>query len=139
MALLTLATQPIHIAERKRKDPAVWRGLFSVSRDAALLVAATNATGHRRSIWSMDFRDPHRAVAACIGAADIDRNSRTVMMTPIAIVPAVVTVAPTILSGRWRNHRKQRQRCQSDKSCLHYAFSSGYEVQRSLCCDVPKN
>jgi len=73
----------------------------------------------------MDLRDLHSAVAASERAAHVDRNPRPVVTTPVAIVPALVTVAPTILSGRWRNHSKQRQCGQGYKSSLHRAFSSG--------------
>ena len=82
----------------------------------------------------MDFRDLHRAVSTCIRSAYVYANAGTVVATPVVVTPAVVTVAvtPTILSGRRRSHRKQRQRCDGDKSCLHAAFSSGDDVQRFL-------
>src|SRR5437899_13011695 len=49
------------------------------------------------------------------------------MATPVAVTPAVVTptmvtITPAaVLSERRRCHRKQRERCQGDKSCLHDA------------------
>ena len=61
------------------------------------------------------------------------------MTTPVVVMLAVVTITPAILSGRRRGYRNQRQPCQSDKSCLHSAFSSSDEVQRFLCFGVPKN
>ena len=121
-----------------RKDPK-W-GPFLPPRGHGLLVAASNATGHRRSIGAMDLRDLHGAVATCIRAAHVYRNARTVVtMTPVTVMPTVVTITPTILSGRrCCCYRHQRQRCQSDKSYLHSAFSSSDEVQRFLCFGVPK-
>ena len=118
------------------KDPPV--GAFSRVRDAARLVAASNATSHRRSIGAMDPRDLHGAVATCIRPAHIDRNAGTVVMTPVAVMPAMVAITPTILSGRRRYCRNQRQRRQRDKNCLHVAFSSSDEVQRFFCFGVPK-
>jgi hypothetical protein len=94
----------------------------------------------------MDLRDLHGAVGTCIRPAHVDRNARPVVpMIPVAVMPAVVTITPTILSGRRRCYRKQRHRCQSYKSYLHSAFSSGDsafssgdEIQRLLCFGVPK-
>src|SRR5882724_7005250 len=126
------------LGSRPRKDPQ-WGPFLSVRSAAGCLVAASNATGHRRSIGAMDLRDLHRAVATCIRPAHIHRNARTVVATPVVVMPAVVTITPTILSGRRRCYRNQRQRCQSDKNCLHSAFSSSDEVQRFLCLGVPKN
>ena len=120
-----------------RKDLPV--EAFSLVKDAVgLLVALSNATGHRRAIRAMHLRDPHGAVAACIRPAHIHCNARAVVATPVVVMPAMVTITPTILRGRRRRYRKQRQRCQSDKSYLHCVFSSSDEVQRFLCFGVPK-
>jgi hypothetical protein len=123
----------------KRKGPSVGPFPPSSIRPASV-VAASNATGHDRSIRSMDFRDLHRAVSTCICSAYVHPNARAVVATPVVVTPAVVTIAvtPAILSGRRRSHCKQRQRCNGDKSCLHAVFSSGNDVQRFLCFGVPK-
>ena len=80
----------------------------------------------------MDSRNLHRAVSTCIRSAYVDPNAGAVVATPVVVTPAMVTVAvtPTILSGHRRGHRKQRQRCDGDKSCLHAALSSGDDDQR---------
>src|SRR5262245_58036296 len=101
-----------------RKDLPV--EAFSLVKDAAeLLVALSNATGDRRAIRAMHLRDPHGAVAACIRPAHIHCDARAVVMTPVPFMPAVIAITPTILSGRRRCCRKQRQRRQCDKNCLH--------------------
>src|SRR5262249_37238661 len=111
----------------QRKGPQV-RAFSPIKRASALVVATSNATGHYRSIRSINPRDLHRAVAACIRSTKLEPEARTVMATPVLVTPVTVTIAITpavVLSGCRHRHRKQRQRCQGDKSCLHGVFSSG--------------
>src|SRR5215510_2898545 len=88
----------------------------------------------------MDFRDLHRAVSTCIRSAYVYANAGTVVATPVVVTPAVVTVAvtPTILSGRRRSHRKQRQGCDGDKGCLMLLSPLVTTVNLFLCFGVPK-
>src|SRR5262249_41244794 len=97
----------------------------------ANLVAAANATGYGSAI-PMDLRDLHGAMTASIRTADVDRHTRTVVATPIVVMPA------TILSGCRRCNRKQRQRCQCDKSSLHCVLLLVMSDKRASCCGVPK-
>src|SRR5262245_29354729 len=101
------------LAIEARKGPHV-RALSLVKRTSALLVATSNATGHHRSIRSMNPGDFYRAVATCIRSAKLESNARTMVTTPVVVTPFAVTVTMTpavVLSGRWHRHRKQRQRC----------------------------
>jgi hypothetical protein len=96
------AWQVHKIGKCTRKDPR--RGVFSPVSRATGLVAASNATGHCRSVGAMDPCDLHSAVATRIRPAHIHRNARAVVAPPVAVMQAIVTVTPTILSGRRRRY-----------------------------------
>src|SRR5436309_6160036 len=71
-----------------------------------------------------------RAKSTNVNVIDNHRMAirKAVIPATVVVTPTVISVTPAgILSGHRRGAHEQGQRCKSDKSCLHDAFSVCFE------------